>query len=128
MTRATVGSSGVPETNGPTAELRSIEISSKSPNISVPRSTTVGRRVGGKLADTLAYPPRGMRADRAAAYLGMSTSAFFRLVDTGQLPRGILIGGMTIWDRLELDAAFENFKNPEKASENSMHKILGIKP
>lgn len=84
--------------------------------------------MGGKLADTLAYPPRGMRADRAAAYLGMSTSAFFRLVDTCQMPRGVLIGGMTIWDRLELDAAFDNFKNPDRTSENSMHKILGIKP
>jgi len=80
-----------------------------------------------KLSDTLAYPPRGMRADRAAAYLGMSTSTFLRLVGT-VLPKGVEVGGMTIWDRLELDAAFENLKNPERTSENSMHKILGIKP
>jgi predicted DNA-binding transcriptional regulator AlpA len=80
-----------------------------------------------KLADHLAYPPRGMRADRAAAYLGMSTSSFLRLVGT-VLPKGVPIGGMTIWDRLELDAAFENLKNPDPATENTMHKILGIKP
>jgi hypothetical protein len=43
------------------------------------------------------------------------------------MPNGVPIGGMMIWDRLELDAAFENFKNPD-TSENSMHKILGIKP
>ncbi len=80
-----------------------------------------------KLADDLAYPPRGMRADRAAAYLGMSTSSFLRLVGTS-LPNGVPIGGMIIWDRLDLDAAFENLKNPEPKSENTMHKILGIKP
>jgi hypothetical protein len=79
-----------------------------------------------KLADGLAYPPRGMRADRAAAYLGMSTSSFLRLVGTS-LPSGVPIGGMMIWDRLELDAAFDNLKNPD-TSQNSMHKILGIKP
>jgi predicted DNA-binding transcriptional regulator AlpA len=84
-----------------------------------------------KLADGLSYPPRGMRADRAAAYLGMSTSSFNRLVDDKLMPKGKLIGGMVIWDRLDLDAAFENFKNPDDSrddSGNSMHKILGIKP
>jgi predicted DNA-binding transcriptional regulator AlpA len=81
-----------------------------------------------RLADDLAYPPRGMRADRAAAYLGMSTSSFLRLVDAGLLPKGVPVGGMIIWDRLDLDAAFENLKNPEPQSENTMHKILGIKP
>jgi hypothetical protein len=80
-----------------------------------------------KLADNLAYPPRGMRADRAAAYLGMSKSSFLRLVEMSLLPNGIVVGGMTIWDRLELDAAFENFKEPEPTSENTVHKILGIK-
>jgi predicted DNA-binding transcriptional regulator AlpA len=86
-------------------------------------------RVGGhpNLADSLAYPPRAMRADRAAAYLGMSTSSFLRLVGTS-LPNGVPIGGMIMWDRLDLDAAFENLKNPEPQSENTMHKILGIKP
>ena len=81
-----------------------------------------------KLADGLSYPPRGMRADRAAAYLGMSTSSFNRLVDDELLPSGKTIGGMVIWDRLELDAAFENFSKPDDDSGNSMHKILGIKP
>jgi predicted DNA-binding transcriptional regulator AlpA len=86
-----------------------------------------GTECRAKLGDTFAYAPRGMRADRAAAYLGMSTSSFLRLVGT-KMPNGVEIGGMTIWDRLELDAAFENLKNPEPTSENSMHKILGIKP
>ena len=81
-----------------------------------------------KLADGLSYPPRGMRANRAAAYLGMSTSSFLRLVDDKLMPSGKPIGGMVIWERLELDAAFGNFNQPDDDSGNSMHKILGIKP
>jgi predicted DNA-binding transcriptional regulator AlpA len=81
-----------------------------------------------KLADDLCYPPRGMRADRAAAYLSMSQSTFLRLVEEKLMPEPVKIKGMTTWDRLELDAAFDNLKNPEPGSGNTMHKILGIKP
>jgi predicted DNA-binding transcriptional regulator AlpA len=81
-----------------------------------------------KLADGLSYPPRGMRANRAAAYLGMSTSSFNRLVDDKLMPSGKPIGGMVIWDRLELETAFENLNKPDDDSGNSMHKFLGIKP
>jgi predicted DNA-binding transcriptional regulator AlpA len=69
-----------------------------------------------------------MRADRAAAYLSMSQSTFLRLVEEELMPKPVKIKGMAAWDRLELDAAFENFKDPDPAAENSMHKILGIKP
>jgi predicted DNA-binding transcriptional regulator AlpA len=79
-----------------------------------------------KFADGLAYPPRAMRADRAAAYLDMSSSSFLKLVDEGVLPAGVRIKGMVVWDRYELDAAFENIKSCD--SGNSMHKLLGIKP
>ena len=87
------------------------------------RSTQMGNH---KLADGLAYPPRAMRADRAAAYLDMSSSSFLKLVDEGVLPAGVHIKGMVVWDRYELDAAFENIKSCD--SGNSMHKLLGIKP
>jgi hypothetical protein len=79
-----------------------------------------------KLADSLAYPPRAMRADRAAAYLDMSPASFHRLVDEGLLPPGHTVKGMVIWDRYELDAAFESLKGGDDVS-NSMHKLLGIK-
>jgi hypothetical protein len=77
-----------------------------------------------KLADSLAYPPREMRADRAAAYLDMSPASFHRLVDEGVLPRGHAVKGMVIW--YELDAAFESLKGGDD-NRNSMHKLLGIK-
>lgn len=66
-----------------------------------------------KLQDRLAYPPRAFRADRAAAYLGMSTSKFLDLVDQGRLSPGIKVDGMTLWDRLQLDADFEALKAQE---------------
>jgi predicted DNA-binding transcriptional regulator AlpA len=63
-----------------------------------------------KLQDRLAYPPRAMRADRAAAYLAMSQSKFLALVEEGRMPPPIPIDGMVTWDRFELDAAYEEFK------------------
>jgi predicted DNA-binding transcriptional regulator AlpA len=63
--------------------------------------------VAAKLQDSLAYPPRGLRAPRAAAYVGMSETSFLALVTEGKMPRPKRAKGMMIWDRLELDAAFE---------------------
>ena len=47
-----------------------------------------------KLQDHLAYPPRLLRADRAAAYLDMGERTFLRLVSEGKLPkpkRGLVV-------------------------------------
>ena len=80
-----------------------------------------------KLQDHLAYPPRTFRADRAAAYLSMSKSAFLDLVAEGKMPKPIKIGGMTMWDRLELDAALENMKEQEGARRsNPIEEHYGI--
>ena len=77
--------------------------------------------MGAKLADDFAYPPRAMRAERAAAYLDMSPATFHRLVGEGVLPEPVRHGGMVFWDRLDLDAAFENWKSP---AVNTMHELL----
>ena len=58
-----------------------------------------------KLSDQMAYPPRGMRAPRAAAYLGMSESTFLGLVGEGKMPLPVKVRGMAIWDRQDLDDA-----------------------
>jgi len=83
-----------------------------------------------KLADHLAYPPRAMRVDRAAAYLGISRASFLRLVDDRVLPKSIRItSGMAVWDRLELDAVFDALKergHTRNSGQNTMHRILGI--
>jgi predicted DNA-binding transcriptional regulator AlpA len=74
-----------------------------------------------------AWLPRAMRAEQVAEYLSMSRSMFLKLVAEGKMPPGIKIGAMTAWDRYDIDAAFEDLKNPDPQSGNTMHKILGIK-
>jgi len=79
-----------------------------------------------KLQDTLIYA-RGLRADRAAAYLGMGKTKFLELVDNGRMPKAVGIDGIKVWDRIELDAAFEAAKiasEGEPAQSNSFDKIL----
>jgi predicted DNA-binding transcriptional regulator AlpA len=81
--------------------------------------------VATKLQDSLAYPPRGLRAPRAAAYVGMSETSFLALVTEGKMPRPKRMKGMAIWDRLELDAAFEELtKKDEPRRRNMMDEML----
>jgi predicted DNA-binding transcriptional regulator AlpA len=70
-----------------------------------------------------------MRAPRAAAYLGISETSFLTLVSDGLMPKPKRVRGMNIWDRFEIDAAFESL-GPEKQDEprrrNTMDVILGM--
>jgi predicted DNA-binding transcriptional regulator AlpA len=66
-----------------------------------------------------------MRADNAAAYVGMSQASFFRLVEDGLLPKPIRVRGMVLWDRHDLDGWFDDLKHEEQPR-NTMHDILGI--
>ena len=43
----------------------------------------------------------------------MGTSKFLALVSEGRLPRPVRIDGMTTWDRLDLDTAYEQMKQDE---------------
>jgi predicted DNA-binding transcriptional regulator AlpA len=67
-----------------------------------------------------------MRVERAAAYLDMSEGSFLTLVREGELPQGTPIRGMVIWDRNDLDAAFENWKAKNARKRNSVNEALGI--
>jgi hypothetical protein len=60
-----------------------------------------------KLQDALSYVPRGLRAERAAAYLGLGLTKFLEMAKDGRMPAGKLVDGCRIWDRLALDAAFD---------------------
>lgn len=79
----------------------------------------------GQLQDTMSYPPRGLRAPRAAAYLGMSESSFLALVAEGRMPKPKKLKGMAIWDRLALDAAFETLQS-EEGRRNTVSAALKI--
>ncbi|MET3996053.1 putative DNA-binding transcriptional regulator AlpA [Bradyrhizobium sp. S3.9.2] len=79
--------------------------------------------MGKKLADGLSYPPRAMRAVQAAAYLSISTSKFYEMVQDEKMPPPVKVGNASLWDRLELDAAFDNLKD-EPGSESSLLRRL----
>jgi predicted DNA-binding transcriptional regulator AlpA len=76
-------------------------------------------------ADAIAYPPRGMRREVAARYLSISIAQFKKLVAVGELPKPVKVGGMAIWDRLELDSAFEDWKDKQTAECNTFDATLG---
>jgi predicted DNA-binding transcriptional regulator AlpA len=52
---------------------------------------------------------RGLRREKAAAYVGVSAGLFDAMVREGDLPRPRLLGGgrVKVWDRADLDAAIE---------------------
>ena len=50
--------------------------------------------------------PRGLSREQAAAYIGISTSLFDMLVKDGRMPGPKRINARTVWDRMQLDAAF----------------------
>lgn len=69
-----------------------------------------------KLQDHLAYPPRGMDVERAAAYVGLGKTKFLEMVEQGRMPKPVRIEEeMPRWDRLDLDAAFEDLKERRKS-------------
>lgn len=51
-------------------------------------------------------PPRGLSREEAAAYIGVSASLFDMLVKDGRMPVPKRINARTVWDRVQLDAAF----------------------
>jgi predicted DNA-binding transcriptional regulator AlpA len=55
--------------------------------------------------------PRGLSRIEAASYIGVSPSLFDQMVKEGRMPRPIPINSRRVWDRWELDAAFEALKD-----------------
>jgi predicted DNA-binding transcriptional regulator AlpA len=57
-------------------------------------------------------PPRGLARVEAAAYVGVSPSLFDAMVKDGRMPQPKVINARIVWDRHQLDLAFEAL--PEK--------------
>lgn len=51
--------------------------------------------------------PRGLRRVDAAAYICISPSLFDEMVRDGRMPGPRMINSRTVWDRFELDEAFD---------------------
>jgi hypothetical protein len=77
-----------------------------------------------KLADSLAYPPRMMRLERAAAYIDVSPSTYLRMVEEGVMPKPIVHNGVRMWDRFEIDLACDCLR---EGPTNTYDKAMGLK-
>jgi predicted DNA-binding transcriptional regulator AlpA len=52
-------------------------------------------------------PPRGLSRVETAAYIGVSPSLFDEMVKDGRMPRPKRVNSRTIWDRHQVDRAFD---------------------
>lgn len=50
---------------------------------------------------------RGLSRTEAAGYIGIGTTLFDKMVEAGEMPRPKRIGVRNVWDRFEVDLAFD---------------------
>ena len=55
----------------------------------------------------LSLTPGGLSRGQAAEYIGVGVTKFDEMVDDGRMPRPKRIDGRLVWDRVKLDAAFD---------------------
>jgi len=72
----------------------------------------------------LSLPPRGLSREEAAAYVGVSPSKFSEMVKDRTMPRPKKAGGRSIWDRLQLDAAFAALPGDEDRENQRWEPVL----
>jgi len=64
--------------------------------------------------------PRGLRRGDAAAYVGVSASKFDDWVSRNLMPKPKRIDSIVVWDRLELDAAFEALPEGQQSESDAV--------
>jgi excisionase family DNA binding protein len=69
----------------------------------------------------LSLPPRGLSRVQAAEFIGVSPSTFDKMVEAGEMPAPKRIRGRVIWDRKQVDCAFDAF---DDGGENEWDKAL----
>ena len=67
--------------------------------------------------------PRGLRRDDAAAYVGVSVGKFVDWVERGLMPKPKRQDGVVVWDRFQLDQAFDAL--PDGTEEKDTWADLG---
>ena len=63
----------------------------------------------------LSLPPRGLNRCETAAYIGVSPSLFDAMVKDGRMPKSIQINSRTVWDRRQVDLAFDALTEQDAA-------------
>jgi len=51
--------------------------------------------------------PRGLNRVQAARYIGVGMTLFEEMVADGRMPQPVRINSRVLWDRFQLDAAFD---------------------
>jgi len=67
---------------------------------------------------TAGYLPRGFRRKLAAKYVGVGLTKFDEMVSDGRMPMPRQVDGCRVWDRFELDQAFEELPHLLTKSDN----------
>lgn len=63
------------------------------------------------------FAPRGISRTAAANYIGVGTTKFDEMVKDGRMPAPKMIDSRVIWDRWEIDVAFDEL--PYREAERS---------
>ena len=75
--------------------------------------------------DRFAYPPRGLRREAAARYIGIGATKFDEMVQDGRMPRPKKIDSCIVWDRMALDTAFSHL--PDTTPDNFFDNAFASK-
>lgn len=67
------------------------------------------------------FTPRGFSRTQAAAYVGVSPSLFDEMIKDTRMPSPRLINTRTVWDRVEIDLAFDAL--PRKLEANPWDEV-----
>ena len=68
-------------------------------------------------------PPRGLSRAEAAAYVGISPSLFDVMIKEGKMPKPERIHSRAVWDRLQLDLAFDALPDDDEPHLNPWDEI-----
>ena len=68
--------------------------------------------------------PRGLSRAEAAAYVGISPSLFDTMIKEGKMPRPKRINSRAVWDRLQLDLAFDALPDNDAPVLNPWDEIV----
>lgn len=71
------------------------------------------------LSEIRPVPRRGLRREEAAVYVGVSAGKFDEMVDDGRMPAPRRIDRRKVWDRLEIDVAFDSLPSENPNSQGS---------
>lgn len=72
-----------------------------------------------KISTLRRYAPLGLKREDAATFIGVGTTKFDEMVLDGRMPLPRCIDSRRVWDRNELEAAFDELPRQESANSNN---------